>query len=287
MSFHSHKYPQLNDLDWLRQKYVIEKQSTTQIAEILDVKCSNSIRQALLGNGLIVRTPSQGLRINNENLLIDDEIINGSLLGDGSIVKYNKHSHLSIPYFRKKNKQLDHIELVAKSFYLTNYSDRIFVDYNKCNGKILKYWLLRTTADEKLIDYYNKWYPKCNNYKKVIPLDLILTPKTILHWFLDDGSSQRRYRYAKYSNEIMITFSSESFTKTENEFLIEQLNTFSLCARLNKCNSGTGYRVRIPQSKSLDFFNLIGECPIESMKYKWKFYETQYEKRPINKHKES
>lgn len=74
------------------------------------------------------------------------------------------------------------------------------------------------------------------------------------------------------TNQIVVTFSSESFTKLENDFLVDQINSkYSLKSGVRKCNSGTGFRIVIPQSKNLDFLNLIGDCPFESLKYKWKY----------------
>lgn len=283
MSFNSKQYIKLNDIEWLHAQYVVNKLSTIEIAEIVGAKSCNSIRQALLGAGISLRTYSEGLRVNNYLIELDDEIINGSLLGDASLRKYNKSSNGSIPYFSKNNKHKDHVELIAKSFYGNSYSDHVYGGINKCRGRSFEYWRIRTPADERFTEYYCKWYPEENNYKKVVPPDLILTPRVILHWFMDDGSSYRRYRYAKHSNEIIIRFSSESFTQADNQYLVEQLNRYSLNADVERCNSGTGYRIKIAQIKSLDFFNLIGECPIESMKYKWKFHEKQYEKRPIDK----
>ena len=280
MNFHSRKYPQLNDVEWLHQKYIVETKSTLDISKLLNIKACNSVRQALIGAGIQVRTPSEGLRVNNDKITIDLDILNGGLLGDASLSKFNKKSDKSIPFFHKTNKFLDHIELVAKSFYC-DFSQYISISHNTCNGKDFEYFQFKTKADEQFIEHYNKWYPASNNYVKVVPTDLVLTPKTILHWFMDDGCAYRKYRpeFKKKTNEIVITFASESFTKEENEHLVEELNRFSLNSRTIKCPTGTGWRIKIPQTKNLDFLSLIGNPPIESLSYKWKYPEKQYEKR--------
>jgi hypothetical protein len=280
MTFHSKKYPQLNDVEWLYQKYIVENQSTLDICKLLNIKAPNSVRQALLGAGIQVRTPSEGLRVNNDKLIIDLDVLNGGLLGDASLSKFNKKSEKSIPFFHKTNKYLDHIELVAKSFYVESYKEHVREKHCKLNGKVFHYWFLKTGADEQFIKHYDKWYPESNNHVKVVPTDLVLTPKSILHWFMDDGCAYRRYRseFKKKTNEIVITFASESFTKEENEYLVGELNRFSLNAKITPYCLGTGWRIRIPQTKNLDFLSLIGDPPLESMAYKWKYPEKQYEK---------
>ncbi|MCK9429167.1 MAG: hypothetical protein M0R17_04125 [Candidatus Omnitrophica bacterium] len=271
MKFHSNKYPKLNDSNWLFEEYVIKKKSTVEIANNLGIKASNSVREALLSNNINLRSCSESLRVHNDNFMINTDVIVGSLLGDAYLCKWNKESIDSMPYFGKKNKYLDHVELVAKAFYGDTYNNYIKKDVNKCNGKLFTYWKFKTSSSESLVDYYEKWYPTTNNRKKLIPKDIKLTPEIILHWFMDDGSSSWRTRNGILTKQVKITFSSQSFTKEDNDFLVNEINTeFSLKSRVSSTNSGTGWVITIPQSKSFDFFDLIGLCPIESMKYKWK-----------------
>jgi len=39
---------------------------------------------------------------------------------------------------------------------------------------------------------------------------------------------------------------------------------------VRKANSGTGWRIYIPQSQVEMFYEIIGDCPVSSMEYKWK-----------------
>lgn len=270
MSFHSRKYPQLNDPEWLNQKYIVEKLSTIDISKMLNIIAPNSVRQALLGAGIIPRSASEGLRVNNEELNIDLDVLYGSLLGDGYMCKYNKHSNISMPYFGKTNKHRDHVLYVASYFY-DNYTQYVFDTTYTINGKILTYNTLKTKSDEKLVDHYNKWYPSSNDYNKVVPTDIKLTPNMILHWFLDDGSTSYRTRNGILTSQVVGTLSSQSFTLDENILLVSQLNNFiPRCAKITSCSTGTRSMIRIRQSKINEFYELIGECPFDSLKYKWK-----------------
>lgn len=66
-------------------------------------------------------------------------------------------------------------------------------------------------------------------------------------------------------------FCSESFTKEDQQILCDKINEkFDLVARTVKVKGGTGWRISIPQSKSNEFFNIIGPPPVQSLAYKWK-----------------
>ena len=68
----------------------------------------------------------------------------------------------------------------------------------------------QTPVDKRLKDEYDRWYPNWNNFKKIVPDGLELTPKILLHWFLDDGTTS--WRKQKRSKSVRLTFCSESFS---------------------------------------------------------------------------
>lgn len=264
----SYKYPKLNNTKWLYKKYIEEGLSTRKIAELLSIKTCNSVRQALIRNDIPVRTVSDGLTLNRKNnfFIYDDktkQVINGSLLGDGSLTVYNKHSEKSYPYFHKTNKYLDHIEFVAKLIFGKRFQDKISTKNDKRFD--IEYYTLRSLSQKILKPEYDKWYPESNGYKKLVPRDLILTPATILHWFMDDGCCY----YRKQRNSYIVIFCSESFSKEDNLFLVEQLCSMGIKSTLRKINSGTGWRIRVSETSVPEFYKIIGECPVESLKYKW------------------
>jgi len=272
----------LNDKNWLIEKYVDEGFSTIEIANMVGARSPNSVRQALLKFGLEVRNRRQGQVNKRTSSFVEDaELLEGTLLGDAGLQKSNKFSQLSAPYYAKKSKQLDYTVHVAS--LLTKSSEPKISSYiqtitAKNKTKTYQSWVFRTQSDDSLSRYYERWYPQDKNFVKTIPSDLMLTPRIVLYWFMDDGSTTFRNRNREYVNtkwsqktqQVVLTFCSESFTKAENEFLVSQLQSFGLSAVVRKCNSGSGSRIQINQSSTRDFFDLIGECPVESMKYKWK-----------------
>lgn len=266
----SYKYPHLNDDEWLYTKYVIEGMGTSAIALLLGIKSSNSVREALIRANIPVRDfrESQIYNRDDDGFIINYDVITGCLLGDGYLRCYNKNSEYSAPYFSKTNKFKDHIQYVASKIYEYNQDNWISLSRNKCNGKVLNYWSIRTLSHDSLTPLYNKWYPLSNNRRKTIPDDLIITPDVMLHWFLDDGSTYQRKRKTKQVYGILCT---ECFTLDEHKLLQEKVkHSLGLNLSISKINYGTGYRLTIKQSEIYDFYETIGPCPVDSLKYKWK-----------------
>ncbi len=276
-------YKELNDKNWLHQRYEIDKISMSALSK--EIGCNNnSVRQALIKHGFEIRTRSQAQLVNSTtDLIIDKDILDGSLMGDAFLVKWKK-SNFSSPYLKKKNKYSDHLEWFAK--YFENFP-KIYLEqtYLKKTGKTYVTHVYKTGVDAQLQEFYNRWYPESNNYEKNIPDDIIPNETFLLHWFLDDGSSHARNRTKEYlkkgwtqnTKQILITFSSECFEKDQQDKLCEKINNlFDLemyTAKIVWSNSKgdhEGYRCHIPQSKASKFFEIIGQSPIKSLSYKWK-----------------
>lgn len=270
MSNYSKKYIQLNDKDWLYQKYIVENLSTNQITKLIGAKTSNSVCQALRKFDIPVKSIHDGLTRNRiTNFIINEDVITGCLLGDAGMRSHNKFSDNSFPYFYKKNKFKDHIEYVATCINIDISTIKYEPIKIKGYDTICDVYILRTLSSKELMPLYRKWYPSINNYKKIVPEDINITPTVLLHWFMDDGSTW--YRKNRNGTPIVGVFSSESFTKDENTMLIEKIykNT-GLKLTLTKTNSGTKSRISIPTSQIQSFYEIIGQCPVPSLRYKWK-----------------
>lgn len=263
-------YPQLNNKKWLEKEYLINKRSLNSIAQEIGCKSSNSVRQYLLEHQISVRNSSQGLRVNNPDPIIDYDKIIGSLLGDGSLSKFNKESKKSIAFFRKRNIHYNHIKYIASSMY-KDYKCHISEEYSK--NKFVCF-TFKSFSHEIFEDMYQKWYPKKTNRKKIIPKDIKITPGVLLNWFLDDGSSSYRKRMYKgqvciREKQIKIQLCTDCFSYEDQIWLSQKINkNFDLNSIVSKYRNS--YRIFIPQSKSQDFLKVIGPCPIEEFQYKWK-----------------
>jgi len=117
---------------------------------------------------------------------------------------------------------------------------------------------------------YKKWYPKSNDYKKVIPEDVDISPVSLLNWFMDDGTSYQRRKNSK-TKQIVIVLCSECFTKKNQQMIVDKINKeYGLGFKVVAYSHGTRWRIRLPQSQTSLFYEIIGPCPVPSMEYKWK-----------------
>lgn len=267
--YRSRKYALLNDREWLHGKYIVEKCSTEEIADMVNAKRSNSVRQALLRFGMPVRDFSDGQtrRRQDQHFVKNVDVINGCLLGDGFFRKYNKQSEVCGTAFYKRNKFYDHVLYVASLLFREGAADRIKPEMHYCNGKRLPYFLIRSAAYKDLNDMYQKWYP---DGIKIVPPDLEMNETVLLHWFMDDGSTSWRKR--RTVNSVRMIFCTQGFTKEDQQILCDKVNEkFDLGFSVGKSKKkGTGYLIRVSELKVNDFFSAIGTCPVPNMEYKWK-----------------
>ena len=266
------KYLLLNDKQWLYGKYIQEGLGFRLICKSAGAKSTNSVRQSLIKYSIPIRNIGDGLRKNREddNLILNQEVIEGCLLGDAFLIKWNKKSPKSYPYFAKRNKYYDHIKFVSKLLFGDKWEKRVKESNEKSLGKKQTVFILRSLSNKKLQSYYTRWYPEWNDYKKVIPEDIKITSNLLLHWFLDDGSSYQRRKNSN-TKQVVITLCSECFTKNSQQMIIDKIkNKFNIISKLRKVNYGTGYQISINQSQVPLFYEVIGSCPVSSMEYKWK-----------------
>ncbi len=271
IGYKSRLYENLNNEQWLREQYLVKNKSTQEIASIVGADSGNSVRQALIRKGIEVRNKSDGLTIKRTSLFVENkDVINGCLLGDGFMRVYNRESDESYPAFYKRNKYYDHVLWVGEQLMGSQAAERIRPEIRILNDKEFPCYLLHGFCEKMLLDYYRKWYPKSSGFKKVVPHDLEINEKVILNWFLDDGTSYR-YRLTSPTKQVIIWFCSESFIKEDQEWLCDKMNEkYNLKAKVHVRKGGTGWRIKLPQSKTADFFEIIGPPPIKSLAYKWK-----------------
>lgn len=257
----NYKYSQLNDFDWLYEKYITNQMSTLQISTLVGCKTANSVRQALIRFDIPIRNISESLTINNDIIVINDSVITGCLLGDGWLRRFNNNSELSYPYFIKKNKYKSHIEYIASYFY-TSYDNYITPEIK--NGNL--YYIFRTNVSDSFMPFYKKWYIDGTRQP---PDDINIDNISLLHWFMDDGSTYLR-RPNSCIKQIVTTLSCEGFHINKIEMLESKLQLLGLQFKVSKCNSGVGYRLSLSQRYYSDFIDYIGTCPIKEFLYKWK-----------------
>jgi hypothetical protein len=282
------KYVQLQNKDWLYEKYIIEQLTACEIASI--VGCKNTIVYTMLnkhGINIRDRRTAQTLKYESDNFKLDLSIIEGGLLGDAMLrcqgKQKNKHK-TSQPLFRRKNKFKDHVEWVAEQLcgewglnHVKDVSGKMFT------GAWCECYEFCTRSHEELMPIYDRWYPEWNGFKKIVPKDFVLDETSLLHWFLDDGSSSYLTKNQGKSKQVKISFSCECFSCESQLFLINQMKQkWNIDAKMkfyrksatSKINNGDLFRIYIPAHQSDDFYSVIGPPPVKSLEYKWK--ETIY-----------
>ena len=251
----------LQDKDFLVQKYVHEKLSTVKIAQVVgcDAKLVNyRLRQF----GILTRNFGESHRIDPFKFIGNNNVLYGSLLGDGSLLMKNRGGQ-GWASFSKSNINYDHVFFVGRKL-LAGGDPTTHIDAWKPKlGRTA--FRFKTRVCEEFLKEHIRWYPE----KKIVPADLKLNREIILHWFLDDGHSS--WRNAK-KTRIAVGFSTESFTKEDCEYLCGEFKKFDCDAYLQKSHGGYGYKIFLRANSHEKFFDLMGSCPpeISSMQYKWK-----------------
>jgi hypothetical protein len=255
---------------------------TNKIVSLAGAKTCNSVRQALIKFGIDVRSIGSGLTCNRESdgfvfNNLTKQVIEGGLLGDASLRTWQKGSLNANAFFCRRNKNYDHVLYVAKQIFSSEEDAKLRVNESieKCSWDATKpysVFSLRTLSHKELNQLYSEWYPKSNNYNKTIPLNFNITKQSLLHWFMDDGSSYQRRKESE-TKQVCITMCSESFNKEEQQRLVDNMHReFGLRARVGTYSDGTGWRIYFPQSQTNMFFSIVGDCPVPSMEYKWKIF---------------
>jgi len=271
------KYSLLNDRNWLHKKYTTDGLSTEQIAQLVGCLSCSSVSQSLRRHNINVRSKSEGHRVSRDDdgFVVYKDVIEGCLLGDGSLKVGNRYSDDSYPLFSKRNIHHDHVKYVGELLFGDNADSRIkLVDNTTTLGKGQIYSLTSLTHPE-LMELYRAWYPASNDYKKIIPTSIEITPALLLHWFLDDGYSYKYTRLQKYTY-TRLEFACMSFTVEELEMLCVKIYEkfgITMFIRVHKRNgkiAGTGCEVHVKQGDIPLFYEIIGPPPVPSLAYKWK-----------------
>lgn len=273
---HFSMYKKLNNKNWLKKCYIDEGISTNEIAKKAGAPSCNSARQSLIRAGIEVRNyrEAQIYLKEGDDLIINHDVIDGGLLGDAGMGISFKRTLVGMPYHWRKNKYYDHIEWVGSLLYKDPIA-RIRPEYTDKYGY---YWILRTLSNESLLTYFRRWYPEKTCYptkkpfEKIIPDDVCISRMSMLHTFLDDGTQYRR-RYESNALQVIIVLCLEGFTPENLEVFRDKANrTFnSDIFRMRKYNQGYGYRISVRQSKTQDFYSIIGPPPVKCLAYKWKY----------------
>lgn len=231
-------------------------------------------------------------RSNNRNNLpttfnkMQEDIIIGSLLGDGTLIKCkkgtNQHSQFNEQHGEKQSDFLkwkfDILQPYSRKFS-TKESFAVIRLKDPENGKTWKRDYTRkkisvdlcTVSHPIFTNLESKWYlrdskgdyilRKNGQRIKIVPRDIILTPLAISVWYFDDGCISVRSR--------RFSIATLAFTKDDCEFLVNQLQLLGFEDSWVLVNKKSQPTVIIGPKSFLDFQKMLLEnIPSECLKYK-------------------
>ncbi len=212
------------------------------------------------------------------------EIINGHLLGDGSIGKDGIRFSLSNSCYEYITLTQNILNKLAERKASINVDKRTVTQFGSIKSKRKPSYKAVCSLKQIFEPLRNKWYINgSGKSQKVIPSDMRLTPLTCNRWYIDDGSIRARTTSGIQSLEL--TLCTDDFLENDVDSLVEQLKNHNIHPRKriigkrtrddnNKC------QIFMYGSVVVDFLDFIGECPIEHYRYKWDI--KTYQKRIYN-----
>lgn len=192
-------------------------------------------------------------------------IIDGELLGDGHITVGRHQSCFSYGTSQKEYaewlgetfRQFG-MPLVGEGVYKTNAWDgsrrKRHVGYH-----------FNTISTVQLHEQRQRWY---GSGLKRVPADLNMSRETLLHWWIGDGSFNKRKKYG--------WLATDSFSEKEVVGLSQQVNNLLdthiravPCRCRHKGVEKIVYRIYIPRESLEEIWHFVGFPPTECYRYKW------------------
>jgi hypothetical protein len=190
------------------------------------------------------------------------DIINGTMLGDACIKKEGRYRFKQciahegyVEHIRQALKPwATHL---AKCFEKKpNNIDGKVINLEHWNGEYLEACYFYTVTNQIFKDLRSKWY---KDSKKIVPKDLILNPRMMAYWFMDDGSNSPKKR--------QVYFATEGFLQKDSGYLILQLSRLGIKATQQKDGKG-GYKTAVSCKHYFDFIDMISPYVVDTMKRK-------------------
>ena len=257
------------NIDEVKFKYVVKRESITRIAKQLNTS-RLTLRKWMVENDFKIESSRKHT---NEIITLSKEqedALFGGLLGDACLTNNGKEKNNAQISYTSSCK--DHVEFF-KEFFEPNVSDYGVKEskyLDKRTNKVYTRYCYRSELNSRFSEYREKWY--IDNIK-TIPKDLKLTSKMCLIWYLGDGSLQQCYNEKRTD---LIKLSTNSFVQEEvDNILVPQLKKFGAYSALNEKGQCI---IRIPRKGINKFLSYIGECPVDSYKYKWEVFDYKYKK---------
>ena len=188
------------------------------------------------------------------------EILEGELLGDGSVVMNGNYS----ARYSHSSKYEEYLIWLSDQLAGLGIEQVGKIYRYKSKGNDGVYYFYGSKSYPELITIRERWYPRG---KKIVPKDLELTPMIVRQWYIGDGSLKHpRHRKHERPN---ITLATCGFDKQSVEHLIGELKKQGFIVTHQPSNNVIGLSSYSVQ----DFLSWIGPCPVPCYDYKWNYKE--------------
>lgn len=220
-----------------------------------------TIRRFLINNEIKIRDVKESVsKFHKQSTLIFDDYFKSNLLGwvlgDGGLRIPKAGIN---PKFHYTDKKKDHID------YICSILDKYNIHYNVCFNKNSECYNIDSEARPEFHEFYNLFYgydglDEHNRKYKILP-NINLNPIILRNWYIGDGSSSNQGKIGNHRGFIGCKFENPYITNQFKELFGSDFKLYSL-------NNGMFqyYFTNNGLQKLLDY---IGECPVESYKYKW------------------
>lgn len=182
---------------------------------------------------------------------IQEDILIGKMLGDGSLVYHDESRTASIEF--------GHVDEELTNWTLRGLGE-ISKDtcyYTRISGYGSKIYCGRTKQMASIYTMFKPWA----NRKKNVPIGIKLTPISLAFWYMDDGSLQ-----SCDGQEDRLTLSTHGFDLESVNLLVNALYKMNIKAVRQETKKGIYIRINSVDAER--FFLLVAPYICPSMKYK-------------------
>ena len=259
-------------INLLRENYVDKKMSTVDIEtnsqKIFGFFISRgTLYREMIRHNIPVRNKSESVSMAtctldiNKSFLTEEKLewIDGFNLGDGYINFDKKRSDCLGARFSFGSVSKEWVEYAMSG--LKEYTPREPKELGEIDKKHpRKTWSSSTLTHPDIVMQAKRWYPEG---KKIVPEDVRVTPKSLLLWYLGDGS------ISKMGISFFIRLATCGFTPMEvDNILIPKLDKLGLKASRDVAKND----IRISSVSIRRFFEIIGKkSPIACYNYKFEY----------------
>jgi LAGLIDADG DNA endonuclease family len=234
----------MTEQDTVRALYETEGLTVRKIAARYGI-AESSMQERMKKWGIQRRNPGHR-RVTTPLAAAQQEILDGELLGDGSILIPRACRN---PKFQWGGAARSHGEFLHEALG----------DLACFFGPDRQYWKLCSKASVSLMPTFQRWRP---HGRLAVPADIRVTPTILRHFYIGDGELRQRP-----GRSPSIRLAVQGFDDCSVQHVITALRTIGFDPTLQPDGSGPVIYIRTCQARA--FLQYLGPCPFPEYRYKW------------------